>query len=68
MKEDRKYFDYYGKDMFDVLEVVIQDLPNTNIAPGFTSAADICRQTMTYELFINKADPEEVAKMCADEL
>ena len=68
MKAPNKFFDYYGDDIFDVVQSVLDDIPDTCITDMFPTAADIVRNQMAYDLVIGGGDPAEIAQACADEL
>jgi arabinosaccharide transport system substrate-binding protein len=68
MKAPNKFFDYYGDDIFDVVESVLDDIPDTCITDMFPTAADIVRNQMAYDLVIGGGDPQEIAENCAEAL
>ena len=68
MKAPNKFFDYYGDDIFDVVQSVLDDIPDTCITDMFPTAADIVRNQMAYDLVIGGVDPAEIAENCAEEL
>ena len=68
MKAPNKFFDYYGDDIFDVVESVLDDIPDTCITDMFPTAADIVRNQMAYDLVIGGEDPAEIAENCAQAL
>ncbi len=66
--EPNQFFDYFGDDMFAVVESMLDDIPDTAITDKYPIAADIVKNQMAYELVVAGTDPAEVAKNCADEL
>ena len=68
MKAPNKFFDYYGDDIFEVVESVLDDIPDTCITDMFPAAGDIVRNMMAYDLVIGGGDPEQIARDCAEEL
>lgn len=68
MKEDNKFFQYYGDDIFDQLAKVLDDIPDTVISDLYPTANDIVKQQMAYELCFEDMTGEEIAKDCADAL
>ncbi|NLO84941.1 MAG: extracellular solute-binding protein [Clostridiales bacterium] len=63
-----QFFDFFGDDMFEVVESLLDDVPNTCLTDAYPSAADVVKSQMAYELVIAGTDPAEIAKNCAQEL
>lgn len=68
LSEPNAFFDYFGSDMFDVVSSMLDDVPNTCLTDMYPSAADIVKNQMAYKLVVDRGDPAEIAKACADEL
>jgi arabinosaccharide transport system substrate-binding protein len=68
LSEPNPFFDYFGNDMFDVVSSMLDDVPNTCLTDMYPSAADIVKNQMAYKLVVDRGDPAEIAKACAEEL
>ena len=68
MKAPNKFFDYYDQDLFEVLNGVLDDIPDTCLTEYFPTATDIVKTQMAYRLVELREDPAQIAKDCAEEL
>jgi len=68
LSEPNAFFDFFGDDLFDVVSSMLDDVPNTCLTDMYPSAADIVKNQMAYKLVVDRGDPAEIAKACADEL
>lgn len=68
MKEDNKFFQYYGQNFFEVLVDMMDSVADTAITSEYPIAVDVVKSQMMHELLINGMDPAEVAATCAEEV
>ena len=68
LKQDNKFFAYYGNELFDAVEGALDSVAPTCLIDAYPTAADIVKSQMAYNLFILRQDPATVAQDCAEEL
>jgi arabinosaccharide transport system substrate-binding protein len=62
LKEDNKYTDYFGKDIFDVLMTVKNEIPPVNVNEKLPAVSDEVKKTIVFKVLNDMADPAQVLK------
>jgi arabinosaccharide transport system substrate-binding protein len=68
LKEDNKFTDYFGKNIFDVLMSVKDEIPQINVNEKMPAVSDAVKNTILFKVLEENADPATVLKEAQAEL
>ncbi|WP_438447288.1 ABC transporter substrate-binding protein [Gorillibacterium sp. sgz5001074] len=68
LKEANKFTDYFGKDIFNVLMTIKNEIPQINVNEKMPAVSDEVKKTILFKTLNDMADPAKVLKEAQDQL